>query len=137
MKFQDLSVYGLIAPCAFARTSGCLEGCDSEVFVLWDDSLMLFLLFAVTSVTPLKTSATQYCCSAIAEWPPALSNVQPVSLPLAVFPHMENASGGTPKAVAFASQTCTLMVVVMQNRSTHQTLLHFTSLLHRVVFLVT
>lgn len=107
-------MYGLIAPCAYARISGCLEVCgklkeSSEVFILWDDSLMLFLLFTVTSVTLLKTNTKQYCCSIIAEWPPALSDVQAASLPVAVFPHMENASGGTPKAVVFASQTyCTL-----------------------------
>lgn len=65
MKFQDLGMYGLISLCAYARISGCLEGCGTikqscEVFIPWDNSLLLFLLFTVTSRTLLKTNTTQY-----------------------------------------------------------------------------
>lgn len=91
---------------------------------------MLFLLFTVTSVTLLKTNTTQYCCSIIAEWPPALSDVQG-----SVFACGSISTHG--KCQRWHTQSCcfyisnvlyTLMVVVMQNRNTNQTppLLYFT-----------
>lgn len=126
MEFQDLSMYGLMAPCAYARISGCIEGCGTrkqscEVFIRWDKILVtVFTIYR----RQWNTFKNKYYAVPLQHYCRMTSYVvrQAASLPAAIFPHMENASGGTPKSVAYASQTYTLLVVVMQNPGiTHQT----------------